>query len=254
MYKLDHKNFIRVTVSKKYWLLFMFLEVKLKDFLNKIKGGLVVSCQAQKGEPFYGSRFMVAFALAAVKGGAVGIRTNGPTFIRAIDKATDLPIIGIYKREYEDSPIYITPTKREARSIALAGADVVGIDCTLRKRPHGLETEELVKYTRKELGLPVLADISTFEEAVRAEDIGADVVCTTLNGYTEYTKERLGAGPDIDLVEDIARKVKIPVIAEGRFWQPEEVRKAIDVGAHAVCVGTAITRPHLVVQYMKSRI
>lgn len=231
----------------------MSFDSKLKKFLSKTKGGLIVSCQSKKGEPFYGSKFMVAFALAAEKGGAVGIRTDGPTFIRAIDRATDLPILGIYKKVYEDSPIYITPTKNEVRSVALAGADVVGIDCTLRKRPHGLKTVELIEYTHG-LGLPVLADISTVEEAERAEEDGADIVCTTLSGYTEYTKDKLKAGADIDLVRDIVGKVKITVMAEGRYWRPEEVRKAIDMGAYAVCVGTAITRPHVIVEYMRSKL
>ncbi|MEM2178690.1 MAG: N-acetylmannosamine-6-phosphate 2-epimerase [Candidatus Methanomethylicaceae archaeon] len=227
---------------------------KLDYFIEKTKAGLIVSCQADKGEPFYGTKFMVAFAIAAKIGGAVGIRTNGPLFIKAIKKVVDLPIIGIYKKRYENSEVYITPTKKEAKIIARAGADIIGIDCTFRKRPGNLTTEEFIKYIKEELNLPVLADISTLEEGIEAESKGADIICTTLSGYTEYTKDRLILGPDINLVKELTKNVKIPVIAEGRYWTQNDIKKALEAGAHAVVVGTAITKPHYIVMRLLGKI
>jgi N-acylglucosamine-6-phosphate 2-epimerase len=227
---------------------------KLDYFIRKTKAGLIVSCQADKGEPFYGTKFMVAFAVAAKIGGAVGIRTNGPLFIKAIKKAVDLPVIGIYKKKYENSEVYITPTKKEAKSIAYAGADIIGIDCTLRKRPGNLTLDELIKYIKEKLNLPVLADISTVEEGINAENKDADIICTTLSGYTEYTKNKLKLGPDIDLVRELAKNVKVPIIAEGRYWTPEDIKRAFEAGAHAVVIGTAITKPHYIVMRLLGKI
>ena len=221
---------------------------KLREFLDKTGNGLIVSCQSEKGTPFHRTDFMVAFALAAEMGGAVGIRTNGARYVRAIKKAVGLPIIGIYKRLYPGYDVYITPTKREAEAVARAGADVIAIDATLRPRPKNTDLQKLIHYIKEELGLPVMADISTLEEALRALELGADIVATTLSGYTEYTKDRLKKGPDLELVKSIAEEVKAPVIAEGRYWYPSEVCEALKAGAHAVVVGTAITRPHKVIE------
>lgn len=220
---------------------------KLDYFLKKTEKGLIVSIQASKGEPFYGASYARAFARAAKIGGAVGIRTNGVLYIRAIKSTVDLPVIGIYKKLYRGFEVYITPTEEEARRVALAGADVVGIDATLRKRPRSTSLEKLIKYIKYELNTPVLADVSTIDEAIQAWKYGADIVATTLSGYTEYTKHKLN-GPDFELIECIAKNVNAPVIAEGRFWTHEDFKKALELGAHAVVVGTAITRPHLIVR------
>ncbi|MEM4476327.1 MAG: N-acetylmannosamine-6-phosphate 2-epimerase [Desulfurococcaceae archaeon] len=220
---------------------------KLEDFLKRTERGLIVSIQAFKGEPFYGVSYARAFARAAKIGGAVGIRTNGVSYIRAIKETVDLPIIGIYKKLYRGFEVYITPTDKEARKVVLAGADIVGIDATLRKRPSGTSLEKLIKYIKYELNTPVLADVSTIDEAIQAWKYGADIVATTLSGYTEYTKHKLN-GPDFELIECIAKNINAPVIAEGRFWTHEEFRKALELGAHAVVIGTAITRPHLIVR------
>ena len=221
---------------------------KLREFLDKTGKGLIVSCQSEKGTPFHRTDFMVAFALAAEMSGAVGIRTNGPRYVRAIKKAVRLPIIGIYKRRYPGYEVYITPTKREAEAVARAGADVIAIDATLRPRPKNTDLQKLIHYIKEELGLPVMADISTLEEALRALEIGADIVATTLSGYTKYTRNKLEKGPDLELVKSIAKEVNAPIIAEGRYWYPSEVCKALKSGAHAVVVGTAITRPHKVIE------
>jgi len=221
---------------------------KLREFLDRTRGGLIVSCQSEEGTPFHKTEFMVAFALAAKMGGAVGIRTNGPRYIRAIRRAVGLPIIGIYKRRYSGYEVYITPTKREAEIVARAGADVIAIDATNRRRPRNTELGELIHYIKDELGLPVMADISTLEEGLKALELGADIIATTLSGYTEYTKDKLREGPDLELVRKLTAEINAPVIAEGRYWYPNEVCEALKAGAHAVVVGTAITRPHKIVE------
>ncbi len=220
---------------------------RLEYFLKRTEKGLIVSIQASKGEPFYGVKYAEAFAKAAKIGGAVGIRTNGVLYIKAVKKTVDLPVIGIYKKLYKGFEVYITPTKEEAEKIALAGTDIIGIDATLRKRPRGTSLEKLIKYIKYELNTPVLADVSTIDEAIQAWRYGADIVATTLSGYTEYTKHKLN-GPDFELVECIVKKISVPVIAEGRFWTHEDFKKALELGAHAVVVGTAITRPHLIIK------
>jgi N-acylglucosamine-6-phosphate 2-epimerase len=210
------------------------------DVIQQIKGGLVVSCQAEEGSPFYQPGLMALFARAAELGGAVGIRAKEPD-IRAIKEMCDLAIIGIDKVYLEGFEVYITPRFEDAQRIAAAGADIIALDCTPRLRPGGVTMEQLVARIKEELKLPVMADISTLEEAVAAEEAGADIVATTLSGYTSYSER--GEGPDWGLLESILRAVEAPAIAEGGIWTPAEARCALDMGAWAVVVGTAITRP-----------
>ena len=186
---------------------------------------------------------MAAMARAAQIGGAVGIRANGPDDIRAIKAAVPLPIIGIYKiRDPEFEP-YITPTFEAAKEIAEAGAHIIAVDATLRPHPKNLSAAELIAQI-KTLGLPVMADISTLEEGIAAADAGADIVATTMSGYTPYSRQ--SDEPDFALIEELSRAVEVPIIAEGRIQTPEQARQAIDLGAHAVVVGTAITRPDVI--------
>ena len=213
--------------------------------IQKLKGGLIVSCQAPEGTPLHGSAIMAAMAKAAEIGGAVGIRANGPEDIRAIRAAVSLPIIGIYKIRLPDYETYITPTIEAAREVMDAGADIIAVDATLRPHPKGLSAAELIARI-KAIGLPVMADISTFEEGVSAADAGADIVATTMSGYTPYSPRT--EEPDFELIERLFAAVDVPIIAEGKIWTPEQARKAIDLGAHAVVVGTAITRPHVVTE------
>ncbi|MCX7624906.1 MAG: N-acetylmannosamine-6-phosphate 2-epimerase [Candidatus Sumerlaeaceae bacterium] len=203
--------------------------------------GLIVSCQALEHEPLHGSHIMARMALAAQQGGAVGIRANTPQDIRAIREMVALPVIGIYKREYEGSEVYITPTFEEARAIAEAGADMIALDATLRPRPKGETLAQLIRRIHEELDLPVMADCSTLEEAVEAAKLGADVVSSTLAGYTTYSRKT--EGPDFDLLREMLQFVNVPVIAEGRFHTPEQVAQALAMGCYAVVVGGAITRP-----------
>lgn len=203
---------------------------------------LVVSCQARPDNPLHGGTFMAAMARAAEAGGARAIRANGPDDVAAIRAVTSLPIIGLWKREDEGYPVYITPDFAAAAAIAAAGADIIAIDATPRPR-KGEPLENLIRKIREELGKPVFADIATLEEGVRAAELGADFVATTLSGYTEGTAHLKAKGPDIALVAALAGAVRAPVVAEGRFERPEQLKEAFAAGAHAVVVGTAITNP-----------
>ena len=210
--------------------------------IQRLKGGLIVSCQAAEDTPLHGPTFMAAMARAAEIGGAVGIRANGPDDIKAIKESVGIPVIGIYKVRHPDYEPYITPTLEAAKEIADAGADIIAVDATLRPHPKGLSAGDLIAEV-KTLGLPIMADISTAEEGIAAEKAGADIVATTMSGYTPYSRQ--GDEPDFELIEELVRAVQAPVIAEGKIWTPEQARRAIELGAYAVVVGTAITRPHM---------
>jgi putative N-acetylmannosamine-6-phosphate epimerase len=210
-----------------------------EQFVEQVRGGLIVSCQALPGEPLHGADIMARMALAAWKGGAVGIRANGPDDIRAIRAAVPLPIIGILKDG--DSGVYITPTFKHAQLVVEAGADVVALDATGRPRPDGSLLAELIERIHSECGKPVMADVSTLEEALAAEQAGADFVAPTLSGYTPYSRQL--AGPDFELLRAMANALKTPILAEGRITTPEDARMALVCGALAVVVGSAITRP-----------
>lgn len=209
---------------------------------DRIRGGLVVSCQAGDDEPLYGC--MAGMARAAQQAGAVGIRAEGPRDIRAIRDAVDLPIVGLYKIRKEGVPVYITPTFESACMVVHAGADVVAIDATTSVRPDGLTLAETITRIHQELNRPVLADVSTLEEGLRAVEAGADAVAPTLSGYTPQSPQL--EGPDWDLLQALIRDARVPVLMEGRIWQPEDARKALDLGSWAVVVGSAITRPQLI--------
>jgi len=213
--------------------------------LNQVRHGLIVSCQALPGEPLHGSRIMAAMALAAEAGGARGIRANSPADVRAIKAGARLPVIGLHKVDYPDSPIYITPTLTEIRAMAAAGADMIAVDATQRQRPGGESFADLVAKARAELAVSILADVSTLDEGLAAAAAGADAISTTMSGYTDYSPQL--DGPDFALLAALVERSPVPVIAEGRIWTPEEARRALDLGAHAVVVGSAITRPQVVV-------
>lgn len=202
--------------------------------------GLVVSCQARADNPLHGPQFMGAMALAARDGGAVAIRANGPDDIAAV-RAAGLPVIGIHKVFSSDYPVYITPDFAAAEAIVAAGAGIVALDCTERPR-NGEHPSVLVRRIRDELGAEVFADVSTFEEGLKAAEWGADYVATTLSGYTEATQPKPDT-PDLALLDQLARRLAVPVIAEGRYNTPERVAEAFALGAHAVVVGTMITNP-----------
>jgi N-acylglucosamine-6-phosphate 2-epimerase len=209
--------------------------------LEAMRGGLVVSVQAQPGSPLATSGTMSAIARAAELGGAAGIRAEGPADIRAIKDAVSVPVIGLLKRDVPGSPVRITPDLGDARAVAEAGADVVAVDATLRPRSSGLTTGDFLAALVDELGAPVLADVDSLEAGVEACAAGADAVATTLSGYTGDGPTP--DGPDLELVERLVREVDCPVLAEGRYATPDDVQAALEAGAFAVVVGTAITDP-----------
>jgi len=184
-------------------------------------------------------------ARAAISGGAAGIRANGPADIRAIREVTTAPIIGLHKVNSPGFEVYITPTFEKAKGIIEAGADIVAFDATGRPRPDGLTVAEVVKRLH-DLKVEVVADISTLEEGIQASRAGADYVSTTLSGYTPYSRQL--EGPDFELLVDLVEALDTPIIAEGRIWTPAEAARALSLGAFAVVVGTAITRPQVITQ------
>ena len=207
--------------------------------IGALRGKLIVSCQANAGDPFRDPETMARFARAAVDNGAAGIRANGAADIAAIRRMVDAPIIGIEKVVAADGEILITPTFQAARTIVEAGATFVALDCTTRGQRYG--AFERLARVRRELGVPVLADIATVEEALAAAEAGADLVLSTLRGYTRETKQVIEF--DAAFIRELAGRLDVPVIAEGRIDTPSQAREALAAGAFAVVVGTAITRP-----------
>lgn len=214
----------------------------MNPILKNLEGGLIVSCQALEDEPLYGSTIMGKMASAAREGGAVGIRANTPADIKAIKQAIDLPVIGLYKKNYQDSEIYITPTLKEVAEVVEAGADIVAFDATNRIRPGGQLLADFVKEIKEKFpSVLLMADISTIEEGLDAVDLGCELISTTLAGYTPYT-EHITAF-DKALLNALVEKTECPIIAEGRVNTPELAAECIRAGAFAVVVGSAITRP-----------
>lgn len=215
------------------------------SLLDSLKGGLIVSCQALSDEPLFGSSIMAALADAAQRGGAVGIRANSPDDIRAIQSKTDLPIIGIWKREYPGSDVYITPTFEDATAVIEAGAPIVAMDATVRDRPFGQSLAQIVTDLKKQSpNILLMADVSTFDEGMHAEQLGFDLISTTLSGYTPYSLQQ--DEPDVELVRALADRLSVPVLAEGRIQTPEQAVQCLASGAHSIVVGGAITRPQLI--------
>lgn len=215
------------------------------QILNQIKGGLVVSCQALDSEPLHSSFIMGRMAKAAVEGGAVGIRVNGPDDIAEIKKTTVVPIIGLWKQDYDDSEIYITPTMTEIDALAEAGVDIIATDATNRIRPGGITLDSFFKEVcAKYPDMLFMADCSTFEEGVKAEQLGFDIVSTTLAGYTKETAGK--QLPDFDMLKKLVDSLSIPVICEGGIWEVTQLQKAFELGCHCAVIGSAITRPQLI--------
>jgi putative N-acetylmannosamine-6-phosphate epimerase len=204
--------------------------------IDRLRGGLVVSCQPVVGGPMDRTDFVVGFALAAADGGAAGLRIEGIDNVRAVRAATDLPIIGLVKRAEPGHPIIITPTVADVTALAEAGADIVAFDATDRPRP--VPVAELAAATHR-AGRIAMADLSTLAEGRAALACGCDVLGSTLSGYTDGP---VPEDPDLDLVRGLA-SLGVPVFAEGRYRTTEQVRAARLAGATAVVVGSAVTRP-----------
>lgn len=204
------------------------------------RGGLIVSCQAPNNSPLARPDIIAALALVANLNGAVGVRIEGAANVRAVKEIVRVPILGIEKIICDESEVYITPTFASAARIAKSGAHVIALDATARRRPDGETLGLIVKRIKGELGLPVMADVATFDDGARAiEECGVDFISTTLAGYTADTQGQVE--PDFALVEVLAKRFRTPIICEGRLRTPTDVERAFEGGAFAVVVGTAIT-------------
>jgi len=208
------------------------------ELLARVQGRLVVSCQAYPGESLRFPEAMRAMALSAVDGGAAAIRAQGIDDLVAIRAAIEVPLIGLWKDG--DDGVYITPTIEHARAVAATGSDMVAVDGTRRLRPDGHTLSETFAAVHR-AGALVLADIGSFDDARAAVDAGADALATSLAGYTGERSRTVG--PDLELIAEIAAHTEVPVFAEGRIRTPAEAAAALDAGAWAVVVGTAITHP-----------
>lgn len=213
-----------------------------EEIIQKIKGGLVVSCQALETEPLHSSYIMGRMAYAAMEGGAVGIRANTPEDIVEIKKNVELPVIGLYKVVTEGSDVYITPTMAEIDALMEAKPDIIALDATDRMRANGMTIREFFPQVREKYpDMLFMADCSTFEDALRAQELGFDMAGTTLCGYTAETKGT--QIPCYEMLRRMCAELKIPVIAEGGIWERGQLQEAFACGIHAAVVGTAITRP-----------
>ncbi len=221
----------------------------MNDILNKIKGTVVVSVQAMPNEPLYLEQCMIAMMKSVVNGGAGALRLAGVRDVKNAKKLFTIPVIGITKpnvipKNYKEL-VYITPTIKDILELVEAGADIIATDGTQRKRPNGEKLQDLIKYIHINKRL-AMADISTLEEGVKAKDLGADILSTTLAGYTLESANSPANEPDFELLQQLVEQTNLPVILEGRIWEPWQIDKAFELGAHCVVIGSAITRPQLI--------
>ncbi len=218
----------------------------IDSILTALQGGLIVSCQAPATSPLHQPEMIAAMAEAAVLQGAVGVRIDSPAHIAAVRQRVSVPIIGLWKQVIAGSDVYITPQYCHAEAVAFAGADIIAIDATLRPRPEGETLAPLIERIRTDLQKPVMADVDTMASATAAVTAGADLLGTTLYGYTSATADL--TPPGFDLLTDLVKRLPTPCLCEGGIATPAAARQAIALGSHAVVVGTAITGIDLLVQ------
>lgn len=212
----------------------------MNNLIDKLQSKLIVSCQAPADSPLHHPEIIAAIALACVNRGAAAVRIDTPSHVRSVKtKIPHIPIIGLWKQQKLDSKVYITPRYRDAVEIIKAGADIIAIDATSRKRPGGETVAEIIERIHTEGGKLVMADVDTIENAIAAAEAGADLVGTTLYGYTEQTQHL--SPPGYSLLTEMVAQLNVPVICEGGIASPPMAKKALELGAHAVVVGTAIT-------------
>lgn len=207
--------------------------------IKALEGGLIVSCQAPVDSPLHDPGVIAAIAQAAVNQGAVGVRIDTPAHIKAVRQKVTAPIIGLWKQQISTYEVYITPQFAHAAAIAAAGADIIAIDATQRNRPRNETVTSLITQIHNQLGKLVMADVDTIAAACAAQAAGADIVGTTLYGYTPQTQQLIP--PGFDLLIQIVEKLDVPAICEGGISSPQMARQALDLGSYAVVVGTAIT-------------
>lgn len=221
----------------------------MNDILNRIKGTVVVSVQAMPNEPLYLEQCMIGMMKSVVNGGAGALRLAGARDVKNAKKLFNLPIIGLTKpniipKNYKEL-VYITPNIKDVIELVEAGADVIATDATQRKRPNNEKLQDLIKYIHINKRL-AMADVSTLEEGLNAKELGADIISTTLAGYTLESANSPANEPDFKLLKQLVEQTQLPVVLEGRIWEPEQVNKAFELGAHCVVIGSAITRPQLI--------
>ncbi len=217
------------------------------NIIEQIKNQVIISVQAMPEEPLYKEECITAMMQSVINGGAKALRLAGARDVKNAKRLFNVPVIGLTKPdklpENWREIVYITPALKDVKELIEAGADIIAMDATQRPRPK--ETlEEIIKYIKSHNKL-AMADISNFDEAKKAFELGFDIISTTLSGYTQNSKQNMAA-PDFELLEKIAKNLDCPVILEGRIWEPYEVDKAFELGAHSVVIGSAITRPQLI--------
>lgn len=219
----------------------------MNNKIETVHKKLIVSCQALPAEPLHSSFIMGRMALAAKEGGAAGIRANTKEDIAEIRKNVDIPIIGIVKRDYPDCKVYITPTMKEIDELMEVKPEIIAIDATKNLRPNGVTLDEFYAQIREKYpDQPLMADCSTYEEAIHADELGFDFIGTTMVGYTEQSKGDKIEANDFEILRKILASAKHKVIAEGNINTPEKARRVIELGAYSVVVGSIITRPQLI--------
>ncbi len=221
---------------------------RTNELFDKLKNGLIVSCQAAGNSPFNSPEGVTLFAQAALMGGAVGIRSEGFEKTKMIKSKVNLPVIGLIKSEFPDGYVRITGSFDDIDKLIEAGSDVIAIDGTFRKREE-LSGPDFIGKVKSKYHMTVMADIAEYDEGIACVESGADCLSTTLSGYTPSTASLKQAGPNLELLERLAADVIVPVFAEGRINSPEEAAKMISAGAWGVVVGSAITRPNVVTQW-----
>lgn len=216
------------------------------EVINQLKNKVIVSVQAMPNEPLYKEECIIAMMKSVINGGAQGLRVAGERDVKNAKKLFKVPVVGITKPDKLPDNwmevVYITPELKDVDNLIKAGADIIAFDGTSRKRPCPLEK---IIETIHLSGRLAMADIATFEEGLNCEKMGVDILSTTLSGYT---KESLTESeePDFELLERLVQNTNLPVILEGKIWKPSQVKRAFELGAHCVVIGSAITRPQLI--------
>ena len=221
----------------------------MNNIINQLKGTVIVSVQAMPSEPLYLEKCMVAMMKSVVNGGASALRVAGARDVKNAKRLFSVPVIGLTKpnqipKNWKEI-VYITPTLKDVLELIEAGADIIATDATQRKRPNNEKLQDLFKFIHINKRL-AMADISTLEEGIKAEELGADILSTTLAGYTLESSNSPASEPDFELLKELVKNTKLPIVLEGRIWEPEQVTKAFELGAHCVVIGSAITRPQLI--------
>lgn len=223
------------------------------SIIKKLKGGIIVSCQAEADSPFNSPEGVAMFAKAAELGGAAGIRSEGIEKTKMILASVDIPVIGIIKSKFDDGSVRITGSLADVEALNKINCPIIAIDGTFRKR-DGLTGPEFINKVKSEFDVLIMADIAKQDEAVECEEAGSDLIATTLNGYTPETITDKSLSPNFELIRSLSKKIKKPLIAEGRINSPEAAKKMIEMGAYAIVVGTAITRPQVITSWYVSAI